>query len=283
MMLQPSDVRVIAEECSELIPVVVSNNPDLTFDAEIWRLPGYIQSQVFDVLERLQFSKEAWGKVVGAMFIAATYISVRRAVEAAGSAAMKGALRWLDDPVSKEYLPPDAWREALARPAEDLLIANDNLSADALTLCAWCVAPDTARATLSTGRRDVQRLAAQAVNEISAPLRTLAAFLMVTLGLRSTGETALNLLVRGFFAVHQILASGRYNSEAWWLISPELPYLGWWRDWDRCEKLRQAVRDWLTTNASSKNPLLDAATNEEERGLARRVFIVEESQQEFLD
>lgn len=43
-------------------------------------------------------------------------------------------------------------------------------------------------------------------------------------------------------AIHEALAAGEYSSESWQLLSPELPTLGWWRDWDRCKKLRRAVK-----------------------------------------
>jgi hypothetical protein len=47
----------------------------------------------------------------------------------------------------------------------------------------------------------------------------------------------------GCFQVYEALESGNYAWESWQILAPVLPYIGFWREWDRCEKLRRAVRD----------------------------------------
>jgi hypothetical protein len=100
----------------------------------------------------------------------------------------------------------------------------------------------------------------------------VTAFLLVALGLRAPGPEGVKPLVRGFFPAHEALASIRFAPESWQILSPELPRLRVWRDWDRCEKLRRAVRAWLTKHVKSGNPLLEAADTTSNQDLARRVF-----------
>ena len=109
-------------------------------------------------------------------------------------------------------------------------------------------------------------------------------FLLLTIGLRENSDAAANMVLRNFFTVHSALATGAHSSESWWLISPELPALRWWRDWDRCEKLRQAVHFSLSQRGACKR-LREFAKTSDERKIARKVAEndSEESASEFLD
>lgn len=281
--LQPSELRFISQRHSEVIPIMISHRPSLAFDDNTWRLPGYTQSQIFEVLSRLALSQEDWAKIAGAMFIAATYVGVREAVENAGPHVMQSAFRWLEYGIAHELLPSRAWREALAAPASKLLVGTEELPPAPLALCAWCVPPETARHSLSASRQDIQRLAEQPLDKLPSPLRVPTAFLLMALGLRAKSDVGVKLVVKGFFPVHDALASGDYSTESWSLLSPELPYLGWWRDWDRCEKLRRAVHDWLSQHVKTGNPLLAAADTAERRELSHRVSTGDTVSDNFLD
>lgn len=276
-------LRYIADRHAELIPMIISHCPALAFDVDTWHLPGHVQSQVYEALSRLSLSQEDWAKIVGAMFIAATYVSVREAVGKAGSCAMKGAFRWLELPIAEQLLPSQPWREALVAPATEILNCDNKLSPAQLALSAWCVPSDIVRHTLSSSREDIQNLAEQPLEALPLPLRVPTAFLLATLGLRSKTNTGVKLIVKSFYPVHNSLASGEYSSELWSLLSPELPSLGWWRDWDRCEKLRRAVNSWLTKYVMVGNPLLEAAKTPEQRKLARQLADSKNESDDFLD
>jgi hypothetical protein len=210
---------------------------------------------------------------MAAMFLTATNVAVRDVVTKAGSYAIEGALHWLDSSVGQQYLPSQLWREALAIPAANRLELDDSLSAAALALCSWLVPADVAREALRASRRDVQALAGQSLEALPEPLRLHAAFLLVALALRARDAIAAPLLARGFFPVYDALASGHYSSDSWLLIAPELPHLGAWREWDRCKKLRKAVRGRLSQYASLvSRSLYDTAHDSQHRELVGRLF-----------
>lgn len=281
--LSPADLSWIAEARPELVPVMVGHRSTLAFAVATWRLPAHIQSQIFDVLDRLSLTQEVWSQVLGAMFVAATGVSVRQVVEKAGPLAMEGALRWLHEGESIRLLPSEGWRDALALPAEDMLCAGDNLEPGSLALCAWCVSSGCAKRVLSASRTDIRNLVTQGLERIPEPLRMPTGFLILALGLLSRDISGLPLITCSFFGVHEALKHGNYSTESWQMLAPELPYLGWWRDWDRCEKLRLAVRDWFRRHSGSEDILLDAADSSERRMLVREVFTDEGPTREFLD
>lgn len=279
-----ASLRAIAEGHGELVPLVIRHNPALAFEIDTWKLSGHIQTQVYETLTKLALNQADWGRIVGAMFIAATYVSVREAVAMAGPFAMAGAFRWLEHQVAKEVLPSHAWRDALASWAVAQLSQTKDLQPAQLALCAWCVPSEDVRRILSASREDVQRMAEASQDAVPAPLKVSTAFLLLTLGLRENSDAAANMVLRNFFTVHSALATGAHSSESWWLISPELPALRWWRDWDRCEKLRQAVHFSLSQRGACKR-LREFAKTADERKIARKVAENDgdESSPEFLD
>lgn len=283
-ILHASDLVIISERYPEAVPILISHRPSLAFEAETWQLRGYIQSQIFEVLDRMSLSQADWARVLGAMLSAGTYLSVRDVQKKAGPLAMRGALSWLEHPTANEVLPSHSWREMLSSPASALLKDSTDLSPSQLVLAAWCAPFDDVRCALFASREDVQRLAKESPSLIPPPLRGFAAFLLVTLGLREDSDQAENMVLGNFFTVYEALASGTYSPESWWLLSPELPGLGWWRDWDRCKKLRKAVYLLLSKRGACTR-LHKFAETLAEKEIALKVCEEEsdDSGQDFID
>lgn len=276
-------LKYISERRDELAPMVISHQPELAFEVDTWKLNGYVQSQIFEALDRLPLNQEDWGKITGAMLIAATYVSVREVVKKSGSHVMQGAFRWLEHPIAQQVLPSQPWREALAGPAAELLNRDNSLSPAELAFTAWCIPSEIVLRTLCAERDDVQRLASQPLENLPTPLRVPTAFLLTAIGLSSTTDAGTSLIVKAFYPLHDALATRKYSDESWSLLASQLPYLGLWRDWDRCEKLRRAVNSWLTKHLKSSNLLNENATTPERRELARQVLDSGREIDSFID
>jgi GTPase-associated protein 1, N-terminal domain type 1 len=286
--VQPSELKLIADQRSELIPIILNHRPALAFDASTWQLPEHTQWQITEVLDRLPLSQKQWGDVMAAKFLSATYVAVRESVEKAGPYAMQGAFRWFESAIAKELLPSQIWREALATPAAERLAGPGALPPAELALCAWFPPPETIRQVLTASRDDVQQLAQQPLDLLPHPLRLPTAFLLVTLGLRAAGSEGVKPLVRGYYEVYNALAVSTASNiafpwESWLLLSAELPQPGRWRTWDRCQRLRRATRDWLHVHMGTGKPLLDEAPSEKHHEIARRTLAEDNSTDNFID
>lgn len=280
--LEPEEIPEISSRKPELIPILVSYRPGLAQNSLTWEAGSHTQWQVYEALDGLNLDEGEWSKVEAAMLIAATSTAVREVVRKAGSRAMDGAFRWLQSKVAQEYLPAQNWREALAEPATCLLKEEKALTPSELALCCWMAPPDALRRFVSAARQDVQTLAREYRAKVPKPLQDHTAFLLVTVGLREPTDAGLEPLIRGFFEVHETLASMRASWESWQMLAPELPRLGRWREWDQCEKLRRAVRDWLGRHGKP-GFLMQAADTNERRKLAARVADADTDSEEFLD
>lgn len=284
-LVKPCELQNISDEHPELISIFISHRPELAHEVSTWQLPSHIQSQIFEVLEKLSLTQQEWGEIMGAMFLAATFVAVRSSVKYAGSYAMQGAFRWLDNNISHELLPSQAWRDALMDSASDRLADERLLRPAELAFSSWFVSPEAIRRYLSVSREDVQQLSEKPLELLPPPLRSHTAFLLVTLGLRAKRLEGVKLLSRGYFEVYNVLATSRATSEEWSLLSPELPRLRRWGDWDRCERLRRAVRQWLLKYAKHGNHLIESATTQKQYEIARQIFSADNNSadDEFLD
>ena len=268
--VRPTELRLISEESPELIPLFLRHRPELAIHPDVWRLPIPTQWRIHEALSGLSLPPKVWGEIVGTMLQAGSSTAVRDAVKKAGRYAIEGALRWAEDRAAKEDLPSQVWQQALAVSAADRL-KDSELSSAALAFCGWCLPPDTVRRSLHSSRLDVQRLAEE-LEEVPKPLRLHAAFLLVSLGLRDGQTQGATLLAKGFFAVYDALASRDYSSDSWLLLSPELPDLGWWKDWDRCEKLRQATVRTFPDHDMVASKLLAAAVGPKQVEIVKRIY-----------
>jgi len=270
--IQPNELTLISHERPELIPLFLSRRPSLAFLVEVWKLSTNTQYRIYEVLEGLSLDAVDWGKIMAAMFLASTDVAVRDVVGRAGSCAIESAFHWLDSTISPESLPSRIWREALVVPAANRLRDAEPLPPAKLAFCAWLVPPGVARQILSPLRKDVYDLALQPLDALPRPLRVPAAFLLVSLGLRSGDSEAVPLVAHGFFPVHDALATDQDPPESWSLLSPLLPRFAPWRQWDRCEKLRRTVRRRFPKHSEMPNALLQAAETPDHLEIVKLIY-----------
>lgn len=279
-----TSLRAIAQENGELVPLVIRHNPALAFAIDTWRLNSYLQTQVFDVLTQLVLDQKEWGRIVGAMCVAGSCVSASDAVFRAGKYALDGVFRSMENGGNDQALPNQVWRNALASTSSEALQHNLDLPAGQLALAAWCAPPNDILSKLSVERHDVKRFAAEYRKMLPACLRGHSAFLLLTLGLCAPRDTGKQFVLENFYFVHNSLASGQYHLESWMLLVCELPSIGFWRDWDKCKRLRKGVNKYLKDFGGSGQLELYARVPEE-RSVALEVAEsdIEDSDSDFID
>lgn len=281
-VIRSFDFEQISNSHPEVLYTLVRFNPVLASEEKMWQLREYVQWRIFETLCEMPLSPIEWKPIMGAMFLSATSVGVREAVDKSGPYAIDGAFDWLNSHLARSLLPSQIWREALAGPAAKRLEEDSTLSPNELALCFWFVPPNVARTLLNQNRADIRNLASRPLDELLEPLKIPTAFSLVTLGLRASGEFAIILLIRGFYTVHQALASGNYSPESWALLYPELPRARRFKEWDRCDQLRRAVNKRLSGNLDADR-LLRAALNRMDEEIAKRVLSDDNDEPEFID
>ncbi len=254
----------------ELLVVLVRLNPNLATTPSVWRLPERGQWSAVEALEANTVSQVLWRKIVRAMLTAGTTVGAQEVTHRAGAAALDAALDWIIDSLSAD-IPLSLWREVL-RPLAEERLAGAMLSPSELAFCT-AIVPPTIAARLSATRADIQALASEPLEKLPSSLRLPMAFLLVTLGLQASAEIGASLLARGLFPVHEALEGATEPPEAWRLLQPHLPVLWYWQEWDRCEKLRRGLANWLRAYPTAFKTVLAAARNHADRQLVESLGI----------
>ena len=238
--LSLSELAVGLQRAPALAQAALTYRPELVTEPNFWTQDLTIWDDAFAVIARLEEVRSAAiaalvaaqrddlaTRVVGQCGLSAVLDVVGSALE--HEPRRPGLERWLSvassDPLAvSQHLAsgsekPRALLVALARTLPPDVVPNE-IGAD-----PWLIA---AQGTI--GR----------VSEGSATY--LNAYLLNrALGPRS--RSAAELAQLGFEAIHMAAASERLYDEAWQLLDPRLPSSIFWREWDRCRRIRAGVVD----------------------------------------
>jgi hypothetical protein len=266
-VLLPGDVPALWYEQAKALPRLLSLRPTLAAHFEAWAMPEPGQRALWDAMRQATDDPEVWACICAAMLRSQSTFSERETVALAGDALPHKLEQWLG--AGNLRLPSSTWRQALQAPLLHAL-AKDQLSSRLLALAAWVLPTSRAR-SLPGERPDVRMLAERGLIELPEALLLPTAFWLVALGLQTRGDAGFALLSRSFFLVYQATARSQYPGEAWEMVAPVLPELPFRLGWDRCRRLRRAVRRWFRENPGYENAMSDAAPNAEGRQLIDRL------------
>jgi hypothetical protein len=94
-------------------------------------------------------------------------------------------------------------------------------------------------------------------------------FWLAGLGFQTPGRDGLAILSSAFFTVYDTVAGSYYPREAWDLLASTLPELPFYLEWDRCRRLRKAMKLWLGNNSQLADAIEHAASRREHARLIR--------------
>ena len=262
-------LQTLARDRPPLVPALIRYNWKMANEVDTWRLNQEIQSKVFEALADLSLNTQEWASVMGAMFLAATPVCIRESIERSGSDVMSGAFQWLHNPVCEHLLPSNLWRSALSEKAENAVSSGECHGPAQFALAVWLAAPWRILSVPGLDHFVEAHFREGAMSKVPPPLRLFTSFLVLTVALRTGGKP--HLIPQSLFTVHDALASGGYSHESWDIISSHLPDLGWWKSWDRCERLRRAVKNYYQAYPNERLELIKAAATATELEVALNV------------
>jgi hypothetical protein len=249
LVVQASDIATIWESRPELVSVLLRLRPHLTYESAAWNCEGECQRVEFESL--LGLEEVEWQSVLEAALTAGNNVVADELVAKVGTNSFGVLARSVTNLSTVEIA--SAWREAFAHLTPEFLTLDLKHSAAELALFAWLSPTDVLSCRLDL-EECLRSLASVSQADLPPILRICRDFLLVSLMLRSSsGDDA--LADEGILRVYDALATNRYPRQLWSLLSPSLPDLGWFRDWDKCERLRRGIRRHWSDRGISGNPL----------------------------
>ena len=266
--LTPKDIPAIWHEQPEAVWNILAREPSLATSPQAWNLPAAGQQCLWDKLRATTNDEQTWALICGAMLSVECSFNERETAELAGHHLTDGLQKWLNSDYFK--LPSAAWREALSAPLA--LAAKERIISTSLLALAMWVVPLKQIKLLDGHRRDIQDLARQGLKEVPSPLILPTLFWLTSIGLETSGEDGFALLSRAFFPVYDAVALSKYPGEAWDRLASVLPELPFGLDWDRCRRLRRALRRWLRQNPGFADGMSNSAPNSEYALLVKKLL-----------
>lgn len=222
--------------------LLVGERPGLAAEVDSWDVSGELQHVLAEIVcERRAETAPLISGIVRAALEGGAIPAAIRLVASFGQAAAFAALDWYDSgergalaDVFARFLGelPDAllhWLESrtTVRPRTFLLVTNTLSPEDPIV-----------QASLPTIRRYVPAVGSLPEAEFLAAMTWT-----FRLSLSAPGEDAGELAAASFDTVHRAAAWGLLEGLSWETLERLLPEVPWWKAWDRCERLRNAIRD----------------------------------------
>ncbi|MBY4803051.1 hypothetical protein [Burkholderia cepacia] len=234
-----------AEDLSDLIEAVpgaamavLSARPDVFERASFWRIASLDASRLIDALDAGQ---DEAARIVGALMEAGRDECSAVVVNRFGIDPVVAALSSLD---AAGIRSRTAWIRTIAHRIDDLAEGMSSgiiWHRPLLLALAEILAPDSVPNSVGTDPW-VTAVKRTKTSDNVQDEDLLASFLFA----RARGRysrSAGKLFFLSVQRLHEAMASGRLTNEAWRIAKPRLPYGLVWREWDQCEKLRNAVVD----------------------------------------
>lgn len=236
--MDAEDAQDIVREHPQLLPALFRANPTLAASSHLWSAAGDRKRELLDALVAQEIHPDLVSRVVTALLDSGSDRFIRRAFEQWGGDAVYAALDWTDN---HEGAMSDVCRGALASHLTEVMswVESGNKSTQALAAVAHVIAPYASRIAKhdSTVWLKTLRALQQSGEEDATYLR---AFLLA-LALCNAPPTPLDLIAESFEVIYRKAEKEQLRDDAWMILEPLVPELSWFKNWDKCERMRRAL------------------------------------------
>lgn len=221
---------------------LVSWNPLLAIDPQIWSVPPGVQWEIWrSTLPAVMQDAQLAQRVIHAMLEAQVDAIAPFVLLQIGSQAVNSVLDWIEEKAE----PTKTWQDALASHPDALigwLQAHPTPRMASVSLIARLVGPHhpAARSVSIDRWHELFLHVGTSANLSRASLPPELYAFLLSLGLLGEDASAQRAVYETFGTVHEALAQDWLPYPAWPWLEPLVPSLGA-RNWDKCERIRQAL------------------------------------------
>lgn len=238
-----SEIREFTENKNALIYVFVRLNPNIATSSQFWELVEGREHEVLDVINANTLGQDARMGITKAILNANVKGLAEKIELCFKEEAIEALLDWINESPNHGYRLSSEWRYLLrTHPSITLswLMHTSDPSGHTIYLIASLLDPNSTD-VIKKGSRVWVNLAQKAGKELGKKALTETMAFLLTLGFNNPKEGADELVALSFEVVHDATANNELEYHSWQYLENHLPWLGWWRKWDKCERLRQGL------------------------------------------
>jgi hypothetical protein len=246
--LEPDDLEIIAKGRPGILNAVIKQKPQLASSPAIWLVNQNSHVEMFRSVMSAPLDASTLEPIVGAVLLSNSDTVPEHAFEY-GDRLVEPALQWLNANASESRLSAP-WARYF-RSYTDTSIAWLKIHSPTPTVLAALasILPADAPSIMSMDLRTWEPLLHSLDNMNEREAVPVAAFLFA-LGLRHCEPLAVEFVRECFATVHDAAdettpypASSSFPYDSWRPIASVAPSLTYWREWDKCERMRAALLD----------------------------------------
>ncbi len=264
-IISPEDLEDISRQSLRVALILSMLNEELAASASMWRLSDSVQSTIIESLDGRVNSQIQWEAIARAVLEAEAIIPIHVIVQHLGEKLLKIIS---DHLIKADRLPRTDWKEPLRMIALNRI--REEESPEVLAVCCWVLLPTFANEP-SRLKDFLKPLGDISLGRLPAVLQEPVAFTFTGIGLAVSNEGSI-FLAKGLHRTYEALAKEHVEPDRWRFLSPLLPDLAFWDQWDRCKRLRKAVREWAKDTNGGKAALLSHISSESEREFVCAIF-----------
>lgn len=239
------DPKTIANaQSAGIMPLLIPLNPAVCLLVEAWQGEDPCLREMLDVVAHLELADQEKAGVLAAILDAKKDAIAADVVRIFCDDAVFACLNWVNH--EPDRLLSREWRIALCRRPSDVAqwLRSGIASLQPTTMRLLTEILDPRDPSINDANYNLWLASWQQMRHSShgSKLDRCSAYLM-TLGLRRLDFSfpRAELVAAVFPQLHDALIGSRLPYDVWTWLSPFLPNIGWWRDWDKAERLRRAV------------------------------------------
>lgn len=232
LLLTPSDLESFGDVQAAYLPTLVGVNHRLAQSPVLWHRVGSRSGEVLSRLGGLNLSDDDRAPIVEAIFSSSRDVSVDALVRFGGKAAV---LRGLAAITSRQVQLSWPWRSVLSGQPDTVLEWLESLSLpslDDLELGSRFVNPKTSQARLVP----IWKAGTANTGVVASRVATFG----LTLALWENNLSS-SLLAVCFQPTYDAASNSHLEDDEWDWVREYAPSSSYWRDWDRCERLANAM------------------------------------------
>lgn len=238
--LEPEDLDKIAQMRPGILKVVVRQKPQLAASPAIWKLHDNAQAEIFHDLMAKEIDSHVMERIVGGILLSHSEAVPEHAFRY-GDRLVRPILDWLNENGSKASQISRVWTRYLRSHTDRVVgwLRTQTVQSELIVILAASLPADAASVNaldLKTWQRLLEYLPGLAERDAIA----VSAFLFA-LGLRHCDAIAMEFVRDSFDIVHGAARRSILDYEYWRPIENIAPTISFWRDWDKCERMRAAL------------------------------------------
>ena len=265
--LHIDDLLCIAEMRPSLLPLFVSHYPELATTPKVWQGSLDQQQQLVDTLIRRP--DVPWSKVTPVMLQNHVQGVAADLINALGYTTFEAIFDWINQSSKPECdtipLVTNEWRQLLTLQPEHIagwLAQNDALQIHTQAFVISLLNPRSKLVKEFLNDEWVE-FAEKAKIALSGKEQIDVMAFFLAFALDNSSTVAPKLASIAFRYVHEAASQENLSQQSWRWFQGQVPTFDYWRDWDRCEKLRQALVNAFVKFDWSPTYFISALTTED--------------------